>query len=184
VVALRPAGLELGAAAAAALIQAYPQSDRGLPATYAEMLAMRFADCPADQLGRVLNQLIDESADFRPAPGKVKQAVQRAISKRQIWLWRAQAAIRYHQAVLVQGERDARIEADRAAAAARVASGVADSLRPDGDPPPSLHRMRRAPAVREAPKPNHLAPEVLRALRDEAAKKRVQSAATSQARRR
>ena len=92
--ALLPAGVEAGANAAAVLIDSYPQRDRS-SATYAEMVALRLADCPKDLLIKVVNNLVDRHTEWRPAPGAVKQEVQAVTSRRRLLLLKAEAWQRF-----------------------------------------------------------------------------------------
>jgi hypothetical protein len=78
--------------AAATLIDAYPQADR-TSATYAELVARRLAAVPADLLPKVLDAILDDNPDFRPAPGAVTRTVERIVGKRIALLRRVEAAL-------------------------------------------------------------------------------------------
>jgi hypothetical protein len=128
--ALVPCGMAAAAKAAAVLIAAYPQADN-TSAAYAQHVAKRLAECPADLLDHVVDRIIDSSPDFRPAPGRVADAVRREVAKRSLLLRRVQAAMRWWHRQDAQSRLAAEIQADKQRAAELVAeTGRAVHVRP------------------------------------------------------
>ena len=110
--ALLPCTIEQAAKSAQYLIAAYPQQDK-TTAAYVEQVTMRLAQCPPDMLARVVNRIIDDATDFRPAPGKVKQAVDYEMGKRIMLRMRVAAAMRATRRRRAEAETAAEIAAEK-----------------------------------------------------------------------
>ena len=148
--ALVPCKLGEAAAAAAVLIDSFPQKDQ-TSATYAEQLTVRLAAAPSDLLRKIVNGIVDECLEWRPTPGRVKVAVDRAVAKRAILLAKVEAGRRYWlwQAEKVQHQAEIAAGRKLAASAKRI---------------PSLAGPRPAPApapARPPGRPAHLTPAQL-----------------------
>lgn len=162
--ALVPCGMVAAAKAAAVLIAAYPQADH-TSAAYAQHVAKRLAECPADLLDHVVDRIIDGSPDFRPAPGRVADAVRHEVAKRSLLLRRVQAAQRWWAQTLRAKAEAEDIAAQRQAAQRRLRE-VKDALQiPLPPPASSVINMEGKGQLRIGPRPNLLTPDELAAAR-------------------
>lgn len=126
--ALVPCGMAQAAKAAAVMIGAYPQADN-TSAAYAQHVARRLAECPADLLDHVVDRILDNSPDFRPAPGRVADAVRREVAKRGLLLRRVQAARRWWGQQAAAAAQAEEVRADKAAAIERLTQAAAGLAR-------------------------------------------------------
>jgi hypothetical protein len=165
--ALQPAGMQAAAKATVALIASFPARDSSTGA-YAEAVTKRLAECPADLLAEVVDAIIDDAGDFRPSPGRVKQGVDRLVSKRKLLLMRIQSAIRWHDWDAEQRRRAEAVLKDREAAAARSVMGAPVSLRFPTLPVGSM--LPEDPTPKRAVKAAPIKPEHLKALREKRAR--------------
>lgn len=142
---LLPAGKVLAAKYGLVLNESYPQRDQ-VGDQYPARLVERLAECPADLLQPVCDELLDTMI-HRPSAAEVKAAVAKHIARRQLLLLRVQAGLRYWQ----WQEEQAKTQADALAAAA--CASLTGALVREMAPPRIPRSSPREMAARAMPQP-------------------------------